>query len=96
MENKPLPLGEMKKIVADLFHVNPWIYWLDFIASASLAWLSFYLTEKAPTLSITEFFWFTVSVFSFYRAVLFIHELTHQDRSELPEATIERQRGFHA
>lgn len=91
MENKAIPprnpqlnLGELKKIVADLFAVNPWIYWSDFLGSCALAWGAFYLTEQAPALSLTELGWFTVSVFALYRASLFIHELTHQDRRTLP------------
>jgi fatty acid desaturase len=81
---RALPLGEWKKIVADLFAVNPVIYWLDFLFTAAVAWGSFSLTERAPALSLAEISWFTVSVFAFYRAVLFIHELTHQDRKDLP------------
>ncbi len=84
METKTLPLADMKKIVADLFVANPWIYWLDFFVTAVLAWGAFYLTETAETLSWSELFYFTVSVFAFYRGVLFIHELTHQDRRDVP------------
>jgi fatty acid desaturase len=79
-----LPLGDMKKIVADLFAVNPWIYWLDFLGSAGVFWVCFYLTEQAPALSAAELLYFTVSVFALYRASLFIHELTHQERRTLP------------
>lgn len=84
MENKAIPLAEMKKILADCFPVNPWIYWLDFLVTATLAWGSFYLTETSEALSWIELFYFTVSVFSFYRAALFVHELTHQERREIP------------
>ncbi|HEY8278508.1 MAG TPA: fatty acid desaturase, partial [Bdellovibrionota bacterium] len=45
---------------------------------------AFILTETAPALSLAEFLYFTVSVFAFYRAAFFIHELTHQERSSLP------------
>jgi len=83
METKALPLGEMKKIVADLFAVNLWIYWADFLISAAVAWVCFFLTEQAPALSLPEFAYFTVTVFALYRASLFIHELTHQDRRTL-------------
>ncbi len=84
MENKPLPLAEMKKIVHDCFSPNPWIYWLDFLSTTIIAWICFFLTEAAAPLSAPELFYFTVSVFAFYRAALFIHELTHQDRRVLP------------
>ncbi|MGZ3741155.1 MAG: fatty acid desaturase, partial [Bdellovibrionota bacterium] len=83
-----LPLAEMKKIVADLFPVNPLIYWLDFLASAFATAGLFYLTETAPALSITELLYFTLSVFTLYRAALFIHELTHQDHRILPGLSV--------
>jgi len=79
-----LPLAEMKKIVADLFPVNPLIYWLDFLGSAIATYGLFYLTETAPALSASELLYFTLSVFTLYRAALFIHELTHQERRTLP------------
>jgi fatty acid desaturase len=84
METKALPLGEIKKIVADLFVVNPLIYWADFLLTAGASWALFLLTEQAPALSLEELAYFTLSVFTFYRASLFIHELTHQERRALP------------
>jgi fatty acid desaturase len=84
MENKALHLGEMKKLVGDLFTPNPWIYWSDMLLTAFLAWGAFFLTEAAPSRSGLELAGFVVSVFAFYRGGLFIHELTHQDRRDLP------------
>ncbi len=79
-----LPLAEMKRIVADCFTPNSWIYWGDLLATALLAYGSFALTELEPALSLGELFFFTVSVFAFYRGILFVHELTHQERRDLP------------
>ncbi len=84
MENRALSIADMKKILTDCFAVNPWIYWADFLISAALGWGCFYLTETAETLSWAELFYFTVSVFAFYRAALVVHELTHQERREFP------------
>src|SRR4051812_1628634 len=81
---KSLPLADLKKIVADLFAVNPWIYWADFLGSVAVSWASFLYTEQAPALSVQELIGFTVTVFALYRAALFIHELTHQERRTLP------------
>jgi fatty acid desaturase len=83
-----LPLGEMKKLVQDLFPVNPAIYWADLLLSVAATWGAFYLTEMAAPLSAAELCWFAVSVFSLYRAALFIHELTHQERGHLPGFSI--------
>lgn len=82
--NAALPLAEMKKIVADCFAPNPWIYWADMLVTAAVAYGTFVLTETAPALSAAELVYFTVSVFAFYRGILFIHELTHQERRDLP------------
>jgi fatty acid desaturase len=84
MENKALPLAEMKKIVEDCFAPNPWIYWADMLITAVVAYGSFLLTEWAPALSFQELFFFALSVCGFYRGVLFVHELTHQERRDLP------------
>lgn len=82
-----LPLAEMKKIVTDgydCFAPNPWIYWADMLLTAIVAYGAFLATELAPALSLAELFFFTVSVFAAYRGILFIHELTHQERRDLP------------
>lgn len=84
MDHKALPLAELKKIVADCFEANPWIYWGDFLLSALIAWGSFFLTEMASPFSLAWFIYFVISAFAFYRAALFVHELTHQERRELP------------
>jgi fatty acid desaturase len=84
MENKPLQLGELKKLVGDCFKPDPWIYWGDMVVSAVLAWGAFYITEISPSHSALELIGFVISVFAFYRGGLFIHELTHQNRRDLP------------
>lgn len=84
MDSKALPLAELKRIVADLLAPKAWLYWADFLGTAVIAWVSFFLTERSAPLSLAEICYFTVSVFAFYRAALFIHELTHQDRNTLP------------
>lgn len=96
MENKAfppqnpgsLPLADMKKIVADCFAPNPRLYWADLMVTAVVAYGSFLLTELAPTLSLQELFFFAVSVFAFYRGILFIHEVSHQERRDLPGFSI--------
>jgi fatty acid desaturase len=86
MENKgqSLPLSELKKLLADCFPVNPWIYWSDFLFSLTLGYSAFVLTEFLPLFSLAQIAAFVVSVLAIYRAVLFIHELTHQERNALP------------
>src|SRR5689334_15961932 len=75
-------MSDLKKLVADCFQVRPAIYWADLLCTALVAWGSFVATEllPAPAAALA----FAVSIFAFYRGVLFIHELTHRERGELP------------
>lgn len=84
MARQVLPIAEMKTILAGCFQVNRRFYWVDMLGTSFIAWGSFFLTERAPPLSFSELFFFATSVFAFYRATLFIHELTHRERGELP------------
>lgn len=73
--------GSLKKIIADCFDVRPQIYWADLLGTALVAWTAFVATELLPPALAAIAF--VVSVFAFYRGILFIHELTHRDRDEL-------------
>lgn len=86
MENKAqnLHLAELKRQMEDCFPVNPWIYWADLLASVSVGYGAFVLADHSPFLSWIQIFAFFTSVFALYRASLFIHELTHQERKDLP------------
>jgi fatty acid desaturase len=79
-----LDLGAIKKQLEDCFRPNPWIYWTDFLLSAFIGYGAFVATEVLPLFSIPQIFFFLVSVFALYRAVLFTHEITHQSRKDLP------------
>jgi fatty acid desaturase len=79
-----LKVPELKKMLNDCFEPNPTIYWTDFLGSAILGYGALVLTEFLPLFSFAWFVGFVVSVFALYRAVLFTHELTHQDRRKLP------------
>jgi len=83
-----LVVPEIKKMLNDCFEPNPTIYWADFLGSTILGYGSLVLTEMLPTFSALWFVGFLVSVFALYRAVLFTHELTHQDRRKLPGFSI--------
>jgi fatty acid desaturase len=83
-KGKNLSLAELKKVLEDCFPANPWIYWADFLCSVALGYGAFVLTEFLPFFSFTQILAFLVSVLAIYRAVLFIHELTHQERRHLP------------
>jgi fatty acid desaturase len=65
---------------------RPAIYWADFVGSALLGWSAF---AVAGSLWGSGVAWlaFGVAVLALYRAVLFIHELTHLAKGAVP--------GFH-
>ena len=88
MENRTLPLAEYKKLLADCFHANPWIYWSDMLCTAIVGYGAFLVCELFPTHTAAYWLFFLISVFALYRGVLFIHELTHRERKDLPGFSI--------
>jgi fatty acid desaturase len=84
METKQQSLADWKKHVQDCFAPNAKVYWADFLLSVAIGYGSFIATERFAPLSLLQILSFWISVFALYRATLFIHELTHQERSALP------------
>lgn len=77
-ENKPVfPMAEAKKIVEDLFEPNATTYWADLLFNAALGWGAFSLACISSNFSPVQFVALCVAVLTLYRAVIFIHELTH-------------------
>lgn len=68
---------EAKKIVEDLFEPSAAIYWSDLLFNALLGWSAFVAALFYPNFSATQVLLALVAVFCLYRAVIFIHELTH-------------------
>jgi fatty acid desaturase len=71
------PMAEAKRICGDLFEANPWIYWPDFLFNDLLGWTAFVLAVREPNFSIQQIVALLVAGFTLYRAVIFVHELTH-------------------
>jgi len=69
-------------MVADHFHPEPRVYWLDFVANTLLGWAAFYLAV------VYTGWWagvlYLVAVLALYRSVIFIHELVHVKHDNLP------------
>lgn len=72
-----LPMAQAKGIVRDLFRPNPFLYWADFLLCDFLGWAAFILTVKAPNFSLLQISAYLLAGFCLYRAVLFVHELSH-------------------
>jgi fatty acid desaturase len=71
------PMAEAKRITQDLFEPNPWIYWTDFLFHDLLGWAAFVLAARSPAFSAVQLAAFLVAGLALYRAVIFVHELTH-------------------
>ena len=70
-------MAEAKRIIQDLFEPKPFIYWADFLITDLLGWAAFILAVGSRDFSLLQFSAFIVAGFSLYRAVLFVHELSH-------------------
>jgi len=75
--NRKFPVAEARRLVDDLFEPKGWIYWPDFLLSAGLGWSAFTLAIILPAPSWQWTLAILVSGFGLFRAVIFIHELTH-------------------
>lgn len=67
-----------------LFRPNPWIYYVDLLASAGIGWTAFAVAVWAPRFSLVWLLAVGVATFALYRALLFIHELAHLRRGSVP------------
>lgn len=76
-EQQTFPMSEAKKIVEDLFEPSAATYWADFLFNSILGWGAFVLAVSTPNFSLPQCLNLVVAVFCLYRAVIFIHELTH-------------------
>lgn len=71
-------IGQARHIVKDLFRPNPAIYWADFLLSIFTGMACFWLVRRVlASFSLAQAAAFVICCLSFYRAVLFTHELTH-------------------
>jgi len=70
-------------LVDDLMTPNPAIYWIDTLVSVALMWGGLYVAATTGNLAIGLVAGL-VSVLALYRALSFIHELTHIRDDEAP------------
>ena len=71
-------LAQARHIVKDLFTPNPVIYWADFLISVICGSICFGLVRRVLTpFSIQQAIVLVICSLFYFRAALFIHELTH-------------------
>jgi fatty acid desaturase len=74
----------IRDLVRDLHRVDARIYWIDLLSTAAVGWTAFAFAVAAPLFSFPMFAWEAVAVFSLYRALCFMHEISHQSQRTLP------------
>jgi fatty acid desaturase len=84
LPNRDVAMGEaIRAIPQAWFKPDPRIYWSDMLLSAAVGWTAFALSVGAGAPGRRTVL-IIVAGFALYRAVLFIHELTHLSAHELP------------
>jgi len=84
-QTAPFSLTEARSIVRDLFSANERIYWVDFLTTIVIGHLCFALTRLTFFLPIQSLavklviaaIPFGIQCASFYRAIMFVHEIVH-------------------
>ena len=74
----------LRRRYSALFQPNPVLYYADMLASAAVGWGAFAVTLSSPRFSPAWGIAVFVAIFALYRAVLFIHELSHLKRGSVP------------
>ena len=75
----------IRAIPLEWFKASPTIYWTDLIVSAAIGWVA--LAAGVTTGGWLRVASLAIAVFALYRAVLFIHEITHRARRDVPGFT---------
>lgn len=77
------PIDEAIRVIpVEWFEPSPALYWLDLLASAGAGWTAFAFAVRARGWARAGLL--VVSICALYRAVLFIHEITHRSPRDLP------------
>lgn len=72
-----------KAICADLFQINAARFWIDFLASATGAYVSASIYLACSMTSYISWAMFAIAVVLIYRASMFIHEIVHLRNGQL-------------
>jgi fatty acid desaturase len=83
-EGLDLSYSSLRKRFADELRARKSIYWPDMLASMAIGWGSLALALRFQAQPLVSLAFSIVCVFALYRAVLFIHEITHLKRGAIP------------
>lgn len=76
--------AQVRELVRDLHRVRARIYWFDLFATAAAGWTAFAFAVASPLLSGRMLAYSAVAVVALYRALCFMHEISHQNQRTLP------------
>lgn len=83
----PAPLDHspaaLRRRFADAFVASRPVYWADLLASTALGWAAFVASGHLAS-ALASVVALAIALFALYRAVLFIHELTHLRSGAVP------------
>lgn len=72
----------IRDIPPQWFKAAPWVYWFDFVVSTTVGWTAF--AAAVARRGTSRIVLLLVATAALYRAVLFIHEITHRAGREVP------------
>ena len=75
---------DLRATLSDLYRPDARLYWADLLGSALIGWGGFAVALGAPPFSPIHVMALLVASLALYRAAMFIHEITHRRRAELP------------
>ena len=75
---------DLRATLSDLYRPDARLYWADLLGSALVGWSGFALALGARPFSGRHLMALVVATLALYRAAMFIHEITHRDRTDLP------------
>ncbi|HSU58143.1 MAG TPA: fatty acid desaturase [Bryobacteraceae bacterium] len=75
---------QVRALVRDLHRVSASVYWSDLLASSIVGWGAFVFGVVLPPFSAGMVAAALIAIFALYRALCFIHEISHQNRRTLP------------
>ena len=76
--------AEMKSLVRDLHRAHPAVYWSDLLLTCGFGWTAFGTAVVLRPFSPEMLVSMVIAVAALYRALCFMHELTHQSSRSLP------------
>jgi fatty acid desaturase len=72
----------IRAIPVEWFRASPKVYWCDLVASSGIGWMAF--AGAVRNEGVTRALLLALATIALYRAVLFIHEITHRVARDVP------------